>query len=150
MQRVNLHVRRRKPLHQRYAPLNSGFSLLEVMVALAILAISLTALIGSQHQSMFVADDNDFAFVAADLAASQMAEVITSLRQSEGKAETISTNGEFGDNYPGYRWQADIERIRALFGSAGAGLERIDLKITDARRGRSFTLRKYRYATGQR
>ncbi|MGA7277101.1 MAG: prepilin-type N-terminal cleavage/methylation domain-containing protein, partial [Desulfocapsaceae bacterium] len=148
-QASNRHLSRQKPLHQGFVRLNSGFSLLEVMVALAILAISLTTLIGSQHQSMFVADDNDFSFVAAQLASAQMAEVITSLKRTPGGTETIPTSGDFTDVYPGYRWQVDIKRTQALFGSAAAGLEQIDLKITDTRRERSFALRKYRYATGQ-
>jgi general secretion pathway protein I len=150
LQVANHYESRQKLVKPRFDPLNSGFSLLEAMVALAILAISLTTLIGSQHQSMFVADDNDFSSIAAQLASSQMAEVLDRLRQNAGEAETIPASGDFGDDYQGYSWRVDIERTQVAFGGADAGLQRIDLQITDTRRERSFELRRYRYATGEK
>ncbi len=149
-QAANQYASRQQPARPSFDRLNSGFSLLEVMVALAILAISLTTLIGSQHQSMFVADDNDFSSIAAQLASSQMAEVLASLRQNADEAETIPASGAFEDDYQGYSWQVDIERTQVAFGPAAAGLQRIDLQITDTRRERSFELRRYRYATGEK
>ncbi len=148
-QAANQYASRQQPTRPSFDRLNSGFSLLEVMVALAILAISLTTLIGSQHQSMFVADDNDFSSIAAQLASSQMAEVLASLRNAD-EAETIPASGAFEDEYQGYSWQVDIERTQVAFGPADAGLQRIDLQITDTRRERSFELRRYRYATGEK
>ena len=148
-QAANQYASRQQPTRPIFDRVNSGFSLLEVMVALAILAISLTTLIGSQHQSMFVADDNDFSSIAAQLASSQMAEVLASLRNAD-EAETIPASGAFEDDYQGYSWQVDIERTQVAFGPAAAGLQRIDLQITDTRRERSFELRRYRYATGEK
>jgi len=81
-----------------------GFTLLEVMVAVAIIAMALVAALGSQSQSVTLASEAKFATTAAFLAQWKMAEFETM------KSEDLSSDsGDFGDDFPGYGWKAEVE-----------------------------------------
>ena len=81
---------------------NGGFTLLEVMIALAILAIALTSLFGSQSSSVSLAAESRFNTQAPLLAELQLAHL--------NSAETLeSDSGDFGNEFPGYRWEATVE-----------------------------------------
>ncbi|MGW8160951.1 MAG: type IV pilus modification PilV family protein, partial [Desulfobulbales bacterium] len=79
---------------------NKGFTLLEVMVAMALIAIALTTLLGSQSQSVSFANSAKFETMAALLAQSKMSEITTL-----AKDRLASDSGDFGDDYPGYTWE---------------------------------------------
>ena len=81
-----------------------GFSLLEVMVAMAIIAIAMTAVLGSQSQSISLASEAKFNTTASLLGQAKMAEI-------EGMApeDLTSDSGDFGEDFPGYTWQLSVE-----------------------------------------
>lgn len=81
----------------------NGFTLLEVMIAISILAIALTALLGNQSQSLRLAEESRFAFTASLLIKEKLADF-----QISGE-ELSSTEGDFGDDYPGYFWSVEVE-----------------------------------------
>lgn len=81
----------------------SGFTLLEVMVAVAIMAIALVAVFGSQSQSLFFATEAKFATTSVFLAQGKMAEA-----ETEEPADLGSGSGDFGDDFPGYRWERQV------------------------------------------
>jgi general secretion pathway protein I len=81
-----------------------GFTLLEVMIAMAILAIALVAVYRSQSQSVSMAGDSRFLTTASLLAQGRMARLDASA-PSELKAES----GDFGDDFPDYNWKVAIE-----------------------------------------
>ena len=115
-----------------------GFTLLEVMIAVALLAIALTTLLGSQSQSMFAAERADFSSQAALLARLKMTEII-----AEG--ETLSeSGGDFGDSFPGYGWKVEttpveVGETETLAGLSGL-LRRIELTVHDEQERRTFSL----------
>ena len=76
---------------------------MEVMVAMAILAIALVSIFQLQSQSISMASDSRFMTVASMLAQSKMVEAETSSALSN-KSET----GDFGTEYPQYTWKMDI------------------------------------------
>lgn len=80
-----------------------GFTLLEVMVAVAILAIALVTLIGSQSQSVSLAALSRFDTTASLLARQKMTEL--TLAGFDGLADG---EGDFGAEFPGYHWQAVV------------------------------------------
>ncbi len=84
----------------------SGFTLLEVMIAVAIIAIALTTLLGSQSQSVSMANEAKFNTMAALLAQSKMAEV-----ELAGFENLESDQGDFGENFSGYHWQIKVSRV---------------------------------------
>lgn len=77
----------------------AGFTLLEVMIAMAVLAISLVAVFQMHSQSVAMEGRARFETTAALLAQSKMAEV-----ESMKPEELGSGSGDFGDDFPGYIW----------------------------------------------
>lgn len=84
-----------------------AFTLLEVMIAVSIMAIALVALFGSQSRSLSLATEAHFNIVAPMLAAGKLAEI------KGGKAFSANDDGDFGEKFPGYSWT--IETEDALF-----------------------------------
>ena len=80
-----------------------GFTLLEVMIAMAILAIVLVTVFHSQSQSIAMANESRAMTTLALLAQSRMAEV-----EGQQNLSTGQTNGKFGDDFPDYSWTASI------------------------------------------
>lgn len=80
-----------------------GFTLLEVMIAMAILAISLVAVFQSQSQSISMAGDSRFLTTASLLAQSRMVEI-----DAADPRKVTAGNGDFGEDFPDYRWQVEI------------------------------------------
>jgi general secretion pathway protein I len=80
----------------------AGFTLLEVMIAVAILAITLTVLFGSQSQSLSLAVEAKFNTRAMFLLGQKFAEL------EGGFLELQNEEGDFGDEYPDFRWKVEI------------------------------------------
>lgn len=80
-----------------------GFTLMEVMIAMVILAVALVAVFQSQSHSISLATDSRFLTTAALLAQSKMAEV-----EAGSILDTNSKDGDFGTDYPDYTWHLDI------------------------------------------
>ena len=80
-----------------------GFTLMEVMIAMAILAIALVSIYQLQSQSISMSTDSRFMTTAALLAQSKMVEVETASSLSNK-----SDSGDFGLDYPQYTWQLEI------------------------------------------
>lgn len=80
-----------------------GFTLLEVMVAVSILAIAFTALFGSQSRSLSYATETLFNTHAPMLASLKLAEL------EAGIISSGESSGEFGDDFPGYAWELSVE-----------------------------------------
>ena len=95
---------------------HSGFTLLEVMVAMAILAIALVAVLSSQEQSITMANEARLATMASVLAQSKIAEI-----ESIGGDNSF---GDFGEDFPNYRWEVTTTDTDFKY------LEKIDLVVT--------------------
>lgn len=87
----------------------SGFTLLEVVIAMTVLAIALTSLFGSQSASVRLATESRFHIQAPLLARKQLAEM-------EATRELLAGDGDFGDDFPGFHWQLEVED--AFFGES--------------------------------
>ena len=100
----------------------SGFTLLEVMLAMAILAIALTAVFQSQSQSISMANSSRFSTTASLLAQSKMAEI-----EAMSFEEINSGSGDFGDDFPDYSWNVDVSDTEIEY------LKRIEVTVTNDR-----------------
>ena len=103
-----------------------GFTLLEVMIAVAVLTISLAAVLGLQSKSLTLASESRFQTTAAFLAQGKMAEMAVA-----GIGDLTSDSGDFGDVFSGYAWRlsvqnADLPGLEKMKGR----LKRIDLEVT--------------------
>ena len=118
---------------------NRGFTLLEVMIAVALIAISLTTLLGSQAQSVSYANSAKFETMAALLAQSKMSEITIQLADS-----LSSDSGDFGDDYPGYAWEATVSDVSIEgMDTISNYLKQIDLTVTWG--GFNYNIRLYHY-----
>ena len=81
----------------------NGFTLMEVMIAMAILAIALVAVFQLQSQSISMSTDSRFMTTAALLAQSKMVEV-----EAGSTLVSHSENGDFGPDYPQYTWHLEV------------------------------------------
>lgn len=106
--------------------MNKGFTLLEVMIAVALIAIALTTLLGSQSQSVSFANSAKFETMAALLAQSKMSEITV-----QEPDELTNDSGDFGDDYPGYAWEVNVSDI-AIAGMDNISdyLKQVDLTVT--------------------
>ena len=85
---------------------SSGFTLLEVMIATAIVAIALVAALGSQSQSVSLANEAKLTTTAAFLVQSKMAEL-----ETIDVEELVSDAGDFGEDFPDYRWESEVSDV---------------------------------------
>jgi len=104
----------------------SGFTLLEITVAMAIIAIALTAMLSSQSQSLSLANEAKFSTTASLLAQSKMAEFETVKPEDLG-----SGSGDFGEDFPNYYWEMNVSDITIPEAEKSSEyLKQLDLKIS--------------------
>ena len=96
----------------------AGFTLLEVMVAVAVSAIAVVTLLGAQALSVAIATGSKFDAMASQLGQRKIAEL--SLLDYD---ELTSSAGFFGDDFPGFSWKAEVTELSegdtGIKGSAG-------------------------------
>jgi general secretion pathway protein I len=81
-----------------------GFTLLEVMVAVAVLAIAMVAILKANVQSLDALSDSRERTTASLLLASKLAEV-----EAVGVEDWHELQGDFGEDHPGFSWQVESE-----------------------------------------
>jgi general secretion pathway protein I len=122
-----------------------GFTLLEVLVALAILAIAMTTLFSAQSQSLSLATEAKFTTNASLLAGLKLAEL------SSGRLEPVDAEGDFGEDFPGYTWKMEVRDAAAdrpeLSRFLGGSLRRIDLAVFREGDSSPYAIRYY-FRTG--
>ncbi|MBF0467509.1 MAG: prepilin-type N-terminal cleavage/methylation domain-containing protein [Desulfamplus sp.] len=85
---------------------NKGFTLLEMMVSISILAIVLVSVFRIQSSTIRLSATGKFHSTASHLARQKMAEIEHELRDPSMLSNELS--GYFGDSFPDYRWQSSI------------------------------------------
>ena len=116
---------------QRICAGRDGFTLLEVMIAMAILAIALVAVYQSQSQSLSMASDSRFLTTASLLAQGRMAEI-----DAAAPLQMVNGNGDFGEAFPDYKWDVEIGDVEEI-----PLLKRIALTVTNSRMTKRNTYR---------
>jgi len=79
-----------------------GFTLLEVLVAVAILAIAMVAILKANLQSLDTLTKSRETSTASLLAASKLAEI-----EAVGVVNWSELRGDFGEDYPDYIWEVE-------------------------------------------
>jgi len=113
----------------------AGFTLLEVMIAVAIMSMALVAAIGSQSQSVSLATEAKFSTTATFLAQSKMADL-----EAKAPDDLFSDAGDFGEDFPGYSWESEVsDATLEEFSEASRHLKKIVLTVGQSEND------KYRY-----
>lgn len=118
-----------------------GFTLLEILAAIAILAIVLTALFRLHLQTLSMGADARFYSVAPLLAQKKIAEL-----QVEGLQQIRTDAGDFGDEFPRYRWEAAVFEVESdEFDEVAKMLRGVEVRVFDQAEETSYRLRSYQY-----
>jgi general secretion pathway protein I len=118
-----------------------GFTLLEAMIALAVMSIVLVSVYRMHSQSLTMNAAARFYTLAPMLAQKKMAELETN---STGGFPDDS--GDFGEQYPGYSWRASLADVSSeVLGEVADDLKRIDLTVSFSGNQLSYNLRTYRF-----
>jgi len=121
-------------------PFCLGFTLLEVMVALSIISVVITAVFGLQSQTVVLNTNAQFDTKAPFLAQFKITEIIADIsNHREDQA------GDFGDEFSGYAWRSSVKDIESeTIGSFAEKMKRIDVSVTFNEEEFVYTLTTYR------
>jgi general secretion pathway protein I len=118
-----------------------GFTLLEVMVALSIIAIVLVSVYRMHAQTVSMNNEVRFYSTAPMLAQIKMAEI-----ESESLEDIGDDSGDYGDEFPDYRWNIVIDDVESTaLGNIAKDLKKIDLLISFNNDEFTYNLRAYKY-----
>ena len=103
-----------------------GFTLLEVMVSLSIIAIALMAVYGNYSQTIAMNTDQQFNTLAPLLAARVAADF-----ENRSPADLADESGNFGPEFEGYEWVVVVEPIPSeILGNIAEDLHSIDITVS--------------------
>jgi general secretion pathway protein I len=123
-----------------------GFTLLEVMIAVSIVAIVLLAVYRVHSQTLLMNHAASFYTVAPLLAQNKLAEL-----QMMPPEDLVDESGNFGENFPGYSWEVAIQPVETeVLESEAENLKRIDLKLDFNKGERIYSVRTFRYMPSRR
>ncbi len=119
-----------------------GFTLLEVLVALGIMSIVLVSVYRLHSQTISMATETRFHVQAPLLARG----ALTRLEENRQRG-LISDEGDFGKEFPGYRWKISVEDTAspALGAEISKDMKRIDVSVTLNEGEYSYGFRTYRF-----
>ena len=135
----------RRPQARRLGARSSaGFTLLEVLVAVAVTSIALLAVYRLQAQTLDLNYSIRFFTTAPLLAQDALARF-----EAESLADESGGEGDFGENFPGYEWEITVEEVESeLLENVVENLKRITVAVTYNDDEFVFSFSTYRYITG--
>jgi general secretion pathway protein I len=124
-----------------YQSTASGFTLLEVMVAMAIMAIVLVSVYRMHSQTLTMNTAARFYTQAPMLAQSKLAQL-----EGDSSGLVAGDSGDFGDKFPGYTWSLSTDEVSSeALGEIGADLKRIDITVSFNSDEYVYDIRTYRF-----
>ena len=124
----------------RVDPKCAGFTLLEVLVAMSIMAIVLVAVYRMQAQTISMATATRFYTTAPLLAQSKLSEL-----KRSGADELAGGAGNFERPFGGYAWKTVVEDVESdTLGEITKDFKRIEITITLENDEYAYRIRTYR------
>ncbi|MDY6822574.1 MAG: type II secretion system minor pseudopilin GspI [Thermodesulfobacteriota bacterium] len=118
----------------------SGFTLIEIMVAMAIFALAFTGLFRLFSQTITAETATRFYTVAPIIAQGKMAEAVAGMHGRNGRR-----NGN-AEGYAGYAWEIAIRNTDSpTLESAAQDVKRIDVVVQLNDGERTYRLRRYAF-----
>lgn len=134
----NHQYRKARPGSQR---ISFGFTLLEVMIALAVMAIVLVSVYRMHSQSLTMNTAARFYTQAPILAQGKMAEL-----EALSSGAFPENSGDFGEQFPGYSWKTSVADITSeILGEVAEDLKRVDITVSLNENQFVYSLRTYRF-----
>jgi general secretion pathway protein I len=121
-------------------PFCHGFTLLEVMIALSIISVVITAVFSLQSKTVVLNTNAQFDTKAPFLAQFKITEIISDI-SNHGEDQT----GDFGDEFPGYVWRSSVKDIESeTIGSFAEKMKQINVSVTFNEEELVYTVSTYR------
>ena len=118
-----------------------GFTLLEIMVAMAIIAIVLVAVYKMHHQTIDMNNAASFHTRAPLLAQKKIAQI-----KSRTLNDIADDEGGFGEGFADYHWQMTVEDVESeLLGDEARRLKKIDMIVSHGQDEMTYQLRFYKF-----
>ena len=120
--------------------IKTGFTLLEVLIALAIMAVVLAAVYRMQSQTLSMTTANRFYTIAPMLAQGKMA-------QLEATSDDVNSgdSGDFGEKFAGYSWSVTAEEVSSeALGEVAEDLKQIEVTVALNENEYVYSIRSYR------
>ncbi|MFC1814937.1 prepilin-type N-terminal cleavage/methylation domain-containing protein [Thermodesulfobacteriota bacterium] len=118
-----------------------GFTLLEIMAAVSIIAIVLVSVYKLQAQTISMNNSVRFYTTAPLLAQRQAADI-----EATPLSYEASGAGDFGDEFPGYTWTVLIDDVDSeTIGEAAQDLKKLDVIIAFNNNEYIYKLRAYTF-----
>jgi general secretion pathway protein I len=134
----NHQYRKARPGSQR---ISFGFTLLEVMIALAVMAIVLVSVYRMHSQSLTMNTAARFYTQAPILAQGKIAEL-----EALSSGAFPENSGDFGEQFPGYSWKTSLADITSeILGEVAEDLKRVDITVSLNENQFVYSLRTYRF-----
>ena len=126
-------------------PHPAGFTLLEVMVALGIMAIVLTGVYRLQAQTLSMSLESRFTAQAPLLARSALTRYDETARREQRPLAT--DQGDFGREFPGYAWKITVDEApsQTLGADISRDMKRIQVLVTLNGGQYVYGMRTYRF-----
>jgi len=120
-------------------PNRVAFTLVEVLATLVLAAVILPVAMRGISLALTVAGESRHRMEAASLAQNKLTDLIAT-----GEWQSADLSGDFGENWPGYRWQAEV------LDWDGTALRQISVSVnwTSAGRERDVALTTLAYEGG--
>jgi general secretion pathway protein I len=117
-----------------------GFTLIEIMAAISIIAIVLVSVYKLHAQTVAMTSEVRFYATAPMLAQKKMAEI-----ESKSRQDISDESGDFGDQFPNYSFNVVINDVESKeLGDVAEDLKRIDITISFNKDEYTYDLRDYR------
>ncbi|MBF0228427.1 MAG: prepilin-type N-terminal cleavage/methylation domain-containing protein [Desulfamplus sp.] len=90
-----------------------GFTLLEIMVSISILALVVVSVFKIQSAIIRLSIAGEFYSTASHLARQKLADIEQEIRDPSmvNEISTKELSGDFGDDFPDYSWRCDINNL---------------------------------------
>jgi len=120
---------------------SGGFTLLEMMIAVSIIAIVLTAIYRLHSQTLMMNSEARFQTMAPLLAQSKLAELELLALSDLGDG-----SGDFGEDLAGYSWQVTVTEIEnELLEKVQENFKKIDVTVQFNESNLTYNLATYRF-----
>lgn len=122
---------------------HKGFTLLEIMISISIIALIFTSLLKMQASTTELATAIKFDTIAPILAKHILANINT----------LSKTEGDFGSKFPGIKWNCRIvdssfQHLKFISQASQSRLKKIEMEIIDSSHQRVYKVTTWRY-TGE-
>ncbi len=120
--------------------ISNGFTLLEIIVSISIIAVVLPAIYRMHFQTISTNQVARFHVIAPLLAQKRMA-----LIERISFTDVANESGDFGDNFPGFTWSVSISDVESeILGNVANDLKKLDVTVS-FNDEMTYSIRTYRF-----